>query len=952
MDFELVTKGKVVSFYLEKYAEDAAGIAQVAYALRSDIKEISGQSMYMHKEYTRDSQVVACTIGKSQKLEELVSENLVSLQPLEGKKEAFMITTVPAPEGTKLLVVGTKTVATLHGIYHISEKMGVSPWIYWADVKPEKREEILLKDVEFVSKEPSVTYRGFFMNDEWPALGNYVMRTFGDFNEFFYEKVFDLLLRLKGNYFWPAMWSASLPIDGSRDPQAILRLATSLGITIGQSHHEPLTRASEEWDKVKTDENNKGYGKDWNYYTNRDGLYRYWKDGMARDREFNHMITIGMRGERDTMMLGEDSSIQENVDLLKEIITDQKEIIRDTGCEHMPQMLALYKEVEDFYYGGNGVHGLKDWDALDDTILLLSDDNFGNLRTLPTKEMKDRKAGWGLYYHFDYHGGPISYEWINSTTLPKVWEQLTQAYESGIQTLWIVNVGDLKPQELPLSYYMDLAYDYERYGIDHPNETDAYLEQWVRQQFCPILEDPKTLDEIRDCLKEYTRILALRKPEAMNPGVFHPTHERECERMITRCKNLSDKAKALAGKIPDALNDVFFQLVYFPCVAGMNVLLMSLYAALNHLYAEKNLVAANRYGKLTEEAIALDQELTRQYHEDLSQGKWNGMMLSAHVWFVTWNEEGWHYPEVTYVTPEKEGTVYLLVEDPDEGADAFQAQGEVLMKETVVLNQPRKRPITLANSGEKEISVTLRTEGEFLLDGRSEKTVSVGEEEVTIILEYPKPEGPEEEGMGQVNIYTKDQEITLQAPYRREKSKGSGVFLEEGGVISMECAHATENTPDQGYQYQELKEYGKTLSSNKVYPVGRSFQEGGPSLTYRVFVKHPGEYSIQVITAPDNPYKAGENMTYAIAVGDEAPQNVETVDLDHYGLGGGGYGPQTWAQGVLDQCHYGISKHTLNEGLNDITIQAREEGLTLQKIVCYQGSLPTSYLGPEESQRA
>lgn len=200
------------------------------------------------------------------------------------------------------------------------------------------------------------------MNDEWPSLGNFVMNTFGDFNVKFYDRVFDLLLRLKGNYFWPAMWSASLCLDGSKeDPLANVKLATDLGITIGNSHHEPLMRSSEEWDKVKTDTNNVGYGKDWNYYTNGEGLYRYWEDGVERNKDFKHMITIGMRGERDTTMLPEGSSIQENVELLRKIIADQLEIIKAKGCDDMPKMLALYKEVEDYYYGGDGVEGLKDW---------------------------------------------------------------------------------------------------------------------------------------------------------------------------------------------------------------------------------------------------------------------------------------------------------------------------------------------------------------------------------------------------------------------------------------------------------------------------------------------------------------------------------------------------------------------------------------------------------------
>ena len=303
MKFYLV-KEKAAGIYVDKEAADRRGLVHVARIFSKDVELVSDAAVALDEDVTGEPQVLVGTLGASPLMSRLEEEGVLDVSELRGKRESFLVQLVSYQGTEKLVICGTETIATLFGIYHISRSIGVSPWVYWADVKPAKRKELVLDEsVNFVSKEPSVKFRGFFMNDEWPSLGNFVMNTFGDFNEFFYEKVFDLLLRLKGNYFWPAMWSASLPLDGSEDPLAIIKLATDLGITIGQSHHEPLMRASEEWDKVKTDENNVGYGKDWNYYTNGEGLYRYWEDGVERDKEFKHMITIGMRGERDTMML-------------------------------------------------------------------------------------------------------------------------------------------------------------------------------------------------------------------------------------------------------------------------------------------------------------------------------------------------------------------------------------------------------------------------------------------------------------------------------------------------------------------------------------------------------------------------------------------------------------------------------------------------------------------------
>lgn len=234
------------------------------------------------------------------------------------------------------------------------------------------------------------------------------------------------------------------------------------GIVMSNSTHEPCLRHSEEWDLVRGEDS--VYGNEWSYLTNREGLIRYWRDGLLRSGKYENIITIGMRGERDSLMLGEDASLEQNISLLKEIITEQRKLIRECVGENEPEMLALYKEVEAYYYGDETTPGLKDWDGLDGVTLMLCEDNYGNMRTLPTEEMRSHRGGFGMYYHFDYHGSPVSYEWVNSSYLPKIWDQMTMAYDFGVRDIWIVNVGDLKFQEYPLSFFMDLAYDYEKWG--------------------------------------------------------------------------------------------------------------------------------------------------------------------------------------------------------------------------------------------------------------------------------------------------------------------------------------------------------------------------------------------------------------------------------------------------------------------------------------------------------
>lgn len=942
MNFNLV-KQAAAGIYVDKDAADYKGLMHVAKIFTEDVKLVTGAEMSLDEKLTNTPQVVVGTVGGSPVIDRMIQEGVLDGAALEGKREVFLIQLVSQEGAEKLVIAGTETIATLFGMYHISRTIGVSPWVYWADVLPAKRSEIIFDEsIQYVSKEPSVRFRGFFMNDEWPSLGNFVSNTFGDFNEFFYEKVFDLLLRLKGNYFWPAMWSASLPLDGSEDPLAILKLATELGITIGQSHHEPLTRASEEWDKVKTNENNVGYGKDWNYDTNGEGLYRYWEDGLERDKDFKHMITIGMRGERDTMMLGPDSTIQENVELLRKIITDQKKIIRDKGCDDMPKMLALYKEVEGFYYGGNGVNGLRSWDGLDDTILLLSDDNFGNCRTLPTEDVRDRKAGWGLYYHFDYHGAPISYEWVNSTPLPKVWEQVSMAYDYGIRDLWIVNVGDIRPDELPLSYFMELAYDFEHMGTNHPNQTDEFLADWVEEQFGAYIQDETVKSTIADILREYARIHGMRRPEAMNPTIYHVSHFNETKKMIARCEALIQKTDAIKGQIPDESQAAFYGLVYYPAVAGMNLQLMSLYAALNEWYAEQGLTAANKYADKVKAAIAYDETLTKYYNEEMADGKWKGMMLSAHACFVTWNDEGWHFPETKEIERKAGSKMMIHVEN----ADAFVREGTISLPEFTALGKEHYS-IEIANAGTEEFAFELQVPDGIVV---SQTVGTVADDIVTIDVSVAA--GRTESFTGMISVTGADELVVVLVNFTAAPAGvPAGTYIERDGIVSIEAEHFTGNTSLDGYRFEKLEKYGKTLSSMKIYPTTKNFDEIGkaPYLTYSVYVKEAGKYSLRTITSPGNNLEDGRTMRYAVSAGDEKPQIGDTILAENFGIGGGPNKPHTWTEGVLDNCHYGITKHTLSAGVNEIRFYGVEAGLALQKLVLYKDTLPESYLGPDES---
>lgn len=649
MKYEIVKNKKAAAIYLEE--EALTGVVKIAHCLADDFYKVTDVRPNIEHSIneTIDCNLVVMTHGASE-----IAKNLPEVQDIKGKREVYKVLWVEGllPNVAHSLVIcGSDKRGTIYGMFYISEMLGVSPWVDFADCMPCKKETITFtKEIEKTSKEPSVKYRGFFINDEWPSFGNWTNIHHGGFTASMYKRVFELLLRLKGNYLWPAMWSSSFCLDGPGMESA--DLANEYGVVMGNSHHEPCLRAGEEFSLMQGVDSI--YGNEWNYATNKTGLLQFWKDGLIRGGQREQIITIGMRGERDTTMLGPNATLKENIDLLREIIVNQRKLIKEHINEDIasvPQLLALYKEVEAYFYGNEQTKGLIGWDELSDVILLLCEDNFGNMRTLPTEEMRKHPGGYGMYYHFDYHGGPISYEWVNSSPLPKVWEQMTQAYEFGVRDLWIVNVGDLKPQELPLSYFLDLAYDYDAYGINHPNETFDYIEKWTQKQFGGSFakRSEKSLALVARLLRDYPKMNAWRRPEALNKWTYHLTDDHEAGRMIYWCENLMRVARELREGVDPKMDAAYFQLVFYPTIASANVVLMQIYSAIGEVLVANGEESASIYAQKLQECIALDKALIEEYHS-ISNGKWDGMMLSKHVGFISWNDEGASYPTI----PEKE----------------------------------------------------------------------------------------------------------------------------------------------------------------------------------------------------------------------------------------------------------------------------------------------------------
>ena len=816
-----------------------------------------------------------------------------------------------------VFIAGSDKLGVEYGLLHVSELFGVSPWHYFGDAVTEKKEivEVEEEKLRFISKIPSVEYRGFFLNDEWPSLGNWVTNTFGDFNEDFYEKVFDLLLRLKGNFLWPAMWSAVFSEDGKAFPTASAELANDLGIYMGTSHHEPLFRAGEEFSHYMGKDNSEGYGADWSFYSNPDGLKRFWEDGVIRNKDYSSLITIGMRGERDSKILGENATLKDNIDLLKSTITAQKEILAKHGLSEAPNVLALYKEVEDYFYGDKDTEGLCKWDGIEDATLLLSDDNFGNLRTVPAAGMRDRKAGWGIYYHFDYHGDPISYEWVNSTPLMKAWEQLTTAYEYGIRKIWIANVGDLRPQELPLSYFMALAYDYEKWS--EPDLTDDFTLGWIDQQFGNTL-DTEEKSEVFKILFDYTRFNGIRRPEATHPDTFKFTGCLEAFEELWKAEQIESFAESFGIDFGTERGNALFGLVQFPALASANLRKMMIYAGFNRLLASWDVSAAGYVAQRLAGTIAKDKELVRQYNEDMSEGKWRGMMSSKHVDFVNWNDEGSDYPEP--VEPD-----YNNCKD-------------------VKVSVNCSTPVLIGEDLDEIVFSSLEDNTEALFIMNHEHGLSIASDKNWIKIDsreiYPRFICCRLSV--DWNLLSGDDEAILSVIYRGEKSDirikakvfepsqyASGTFVETLGYIGMSAGCFADSYAPDGSGWLIIQNYGKAISAVKPYPIAKDYDEAdAPSLTYRFVINNEGTYHVNLCFTPNNNPRKDSRVRFVT----ELDGDRKELFMLPEGYCIGSAKDTDWCKAVLDNQRKISFDADLSKGEHVLVFKAVEAGTVIEKI--------------------
>ncbi len=916
--FPIVQAGTATPIWVQPDAD--AGIIKIAGHLQQDINKVTGilPELIKDKSAKKPLLIIVGTYKQCPIITQLVKNKKINGVLLEGKRETFVIQIVDRPFAgvdRALVIAGSDKRGTIYGMYDLSQQIGVSPWYYWADVPVKQSKNLYVKPGVHSLGEPAVEYRGIFINDEAPALSGWVQESFGGvFNHVFYEKVFELILRMKGNFLWPAMWGRAFYDDDPENGP----LANEYGIIIGTSHHEPMMRAHDEWRRY-------GQGA-WNFETNAAELDKFWESGFRRSQNFETMVTVGMRGDGDMPM-----SEKSDIELMEKIIANQREIIEKvTGkpAKETPQTWALYKEVQEYYDLGMRVP--------DDVMLLLCDDNWGNVRKLPSKGAPARQGGYGMYYHFDYVGGPRNYKWLNTNPIPRIWEQMNLCYQYGVRKLWVVNVGDIKPMEYPIEFFLDMAWNPQQWN---PDNLYQHTTQWVEQQF-----GKEYAKDIAMFLSSYAKYNARRKPELLSPETYSLINYREAERIVDEYNTLAAEAEAIYRKIPAAYKDAYYQLILFPIAACANLNELYVAAGKNRLYAKQSRVSTNDWAEKVKALFDKDAQLTNYYNKEMAGGKWNHMMDQTHIGYTMWQEPRRNFmPETQTITIPVKSEMRVAVE----GLEAeLSANGytEAVLPEYDFFNR-QSYYVDIFNTGQTSFECTLTPDNDLVIISLPKVKIDKGQR---VFIEINWDKVPT--GKHTVPVRIKNEKgdmLTVKTVFYKPDIKNlpANTFVESNGYISMEAPNYTKAINGQGIIWKVIPDMGRTMSAVTTFPVTSSSQipPQSPCLEYSIYVNETGSVDVNIYLSPTLNFNANKGLCYAVSIDGETPQVVNF---------NGKYTQLDWNRWVADDIIVSTTKHQITKpGLHTLKYWYVDPAVVLQKIIMDTGGLKKSYLGPEESYK-
>ncbi|MET8155337.1 glycosyl hydrolase 115 family protein [Sphaerisporangium sp. NPDC005289] len=990
--FPLVASGKAAPIVVS--GSDHAGVTRVVDDLRADIERVTGVRPAVSTDQApRGDVVLVGTIGRSPLIDGLVSKGKLDVSGIAGKWETSLEQVVadPLPGVRRAFVIaGSDQRGTIYGAYDVSRRIGVSPWYWWDDVPARHHDALYVLPGRHSQGTPKVKYRGFFINDENPALGTWAPRHFGPglaagypggFNSKFFAKVFEVMLRLKANYLWPAVWGRAFAED---DPDNH-KTATAYGVVMGTSHEAPMMRGIEEWNRhaVAAQRDSAGnitvpghdpYGGtgEWSFRRNGEAIKKYWADGIRRmkEQDFEGVVTLGMRGNGDVGLPDGDG-----IELMQSILAAQREILAKESGEpvtSIPQVQTLYKEVQRYWD-----QGLR---PPDDVTVVFCDDNWGNMRKLPDQALPRRSGGYGMYYHFDYVGGGRNYKWADTVNLANTWEQLNLAYTYGVDRLWVVNVGDMKNEEQPLQLFLDYAWDPSGLTLDR---LDDWERGYAAQNFGS--EQARAIAEV---LSAYGRLQSRRKPELLNRRIgldpakdpatdssaivyddkdtpFSLTAYQEMDRVTAEWQALAAKAEKIREALPAGYDDAYYQLVYYQVKATANLYALRRAQFTGILYARQGRAATNDLADLAQARFDEDQAMSQYYNKTLAGGKWDGFQLQPKIGYGDIERYG---PNAPWQQPEKDNVALpdafyphlQRIEVPAaadlgvavDGSDKWwpaERTPAVLPAFSPYQSSPQQY-IEVFNRGTTPFGYTVKPSVPWV--SVTPRSGEVGEQvRVTVRVDWSRaPKGRIEvpitvTGAGESVVVTAVVDNPATPPSR---VKG---FVEAGGYVAAEAADHTRAVGAPGVTWKRIPGIGKTGDGVTPWPVtaaSRTPGGDGPRLEYTMTVFTTGPVTVSAYLSPRNNVLPTDGLKYAVSFDDQAPQTVNVTKAT--GANDTTMNRQ-WERNTSDNANVTTTTHTISTpGVHVLKFWMVDPTVVVQRLVVNTGGVLSSYLGPPESK--
>lgn len=905
--FYLVAPDKSTTILLDAREKEVVKTAVGMFT--NDLKAVADAKIGLYNSYPQKAQylIAAGTIGSSRLIDSLISEGTIGTADILHKWEAFKIQVINPKNSTQqiLLVVGSDSRGTAYGLLQLSRMAGVSPWNWWADVISEKQKTISVNGNLSIIQQPYVQYRGIFLNDEDWGLMPWATKTFdktaakGALGPVTYEKIFELLLRLRANTIWPAMHECTVPfylVQGNKE------MAERYGIVVGTSHCEPMMRCS------ATEWHMRGTG-DYNYATNSENVNQYWKDRVKQLSSSENIYTLGMRGVHDGDMLGAET-VEEQVALTNKVLKSQRKLVSDYLNPHpekVPQVFIPYKEVLNIYNTGK-------LELPEDVSLIWCDDNFGYVSRLSTPQEQKRSGGSGVYYHASYWGSPHDNLWLCTTPPAQVYTEMKRAWEYQARKLWILNVGDIKPTEYITELFLDMAWD-----IDAVNQQNlaTHTRNWYGEKF-----GKKLGSSIAELMKQYYHLATIRKPEHMGwsriqtagfPKGFTPVIQtelnpfafgNELQKRLDDYQKIENQVDSVSlGIAPDQM-DAFFQLVKYPLQGAALFNKKLLYAHMYQLLAPLNLPSANEYAHLSQQAYDKIQALTEVYNLQIAGGKWKGMMDCAPRKLPVYERQ--LLPEIARsntqgITLFADGCDHALHPQKSFEAPAFiQSAGNQLL-------------LTIYDKGEKAAAWKITHQPAWVKLTQDKQKIK-GEARISLAIDWNQWKTNRQKGELILQCGKDNYSIKLEA--LKTDMNPEGKYMTDGCVAFNACDY------DKGFAGNVNKIGGLGCSSKAMALDSGGVQNG--ALEYSFISQQVGQLSVCVAVYPNHPAN-GRNKRYAVAIDDEKPQTVET-ETEIF--------KENWKINVLQNQSRTTTLHTLlKPGKHVLKINALDADVILDQIM-------------------